>query len=374
MADEDKSSKKHPASAKKKKDAKKKGNVAKSQDVGIASGLLAAFIALTAMKGFYMKQLLLTFDFSRNAIVDPANVDIMQLCLFTARQVAVLSLPVLCSVMIIAVAQNIAQVGFILTAEQMKPKLEKINPMKGIKKWFAIKSLVELMKSLAKIAVTFYIGYTVWRGFQDSINASVLLKADALLALGGKIISTLFWKVLILYITIAVIDALFQRWQWARDLKMSDKEIRDEYKNQEGDPYMKAKRKQIHQQIANQQSQENVPYADTVVINPTELAIALKYDPAVSQIPYVVAKGEQRHADKIRESARNSGVPIIRNKPLARSLYEMCEVGETIPTDLYRPVAEVLAYVFAVRDGQEAQDAHGPDGIHQPLLTGGVNG
>lgn len=350
MADsEDKHSKKHAATARKKKDARKKGNVAKSQDVGIAAGLLAAFVALLAMKSFYVKQFLITFTFCANALEDPARIDVMQLCLFAARQVAVLSLPVLCAVLVIAIVGQVAQVGFIITGEQIKPKLEKINPMKGIKRWFAIKSLVELGKSLAKIGVTFYIGYLVWKSFEDRINESVTKDSHELLSLGGALISSLFVKVLILYIVIAIIDALFQRWQWLRDLKMSDKEIRDEFKNQEGDPYMKARRRQLHQQIAQQQSADHVPTADAVVINPTELAIALRYDQEVNQVPYVVAKGEHRHADTIRESARMHGVPIVRNKPLARSLFELCEIGDTIPADLYRPVAEVLAYVYAAR-------------------------
>lgn len=356
MADEDKSSKTEQATPQKRRDAKKRGQVAKSQDVGIALGILAAFGTLIAMKSFYFEELTRSVTFflgeegSISPLADPDNVDIGQLLLFTLRQIAVLSLPVLAAVLIITTLGQLAQVGFIFTGEQLKPKFEKINPVKGMKRWFAIKSLVELGKSLAKIAITFFIGYLVWKDALGAINESVLLEPADLLFLGGTLIAKLFWNVLILYVSIAVIDLLFQRWQHSRDLRMSKKELKDEYKRTEGDPYMKARRRQVHQQISQQQAVDNVPHADAIVINPTELAIAIKYDPAVSPAPYVLAKGERRLADEIRASAKRAGVPVVRNKPLARGLFETCEIGDIIPVDLYKPVAEILTYVFAMKE------------------------
>lgn len=358
---EDKSSKKHPATPHKKKEARRKGNVAKSQDVGVVIGLVAGFGVVVAMRKFYLREMkeAMTEPISRIAEVpELADEDILgfigQLMLFVLKQVAFLSLPVLCGVLVFAVIAQFAQVGVIVTGEQLKPKLSKINPMKGIKKWFAIKSLVELGKSLAKIAVALSIGAWVLWGEIETIAASVFGTPEQLVTVTGGIISSMVWKVVGLLVVIAIIDLMFQRWQWARDLKMSDKEVKDEYKQQEGDPYQKQRRRQIHQQMLQEQATDNVPQSDVVVINPTDYAVALKYDVDLSPVPFVLAKGEARQADAIRESARNNGVPVVRNKPLARALHELCEIGDIVPGDLYKAVAEVLAYVFALKQQDPA--------------------
>jgi flagellar biosynthesis protein FlhB len=359
---EDKSSKKHEASAHKKKEAKKKGNVSKSQDVGIAVGLIAGFGAMIAMKKYFMSHFLDTFAYCERAIREVQQLPddrigpyCGHLLMFVLEQVAFLSLPVLVSVMVFNVIAQYAMVGIVFTGEQLKPKIEKINPMKGIKRWFSIKSLVELGKSLAKVVVTFALGWMVWKAAFHTIADSVFLAPEDLIGTAGKIVSTMFYRVALLYAIIAMIDFMFQKWQWKRDLKMSDKEMKDEYKQQEGDPYMKGKRRQMAYQIAMNSSAEHVPQADAVVINPTELAIALKYDPEVSPVPWVIAKGDLRLADEIRESALKHGVPVVRNKPLARALFELCEIGDVVPADLFRPIAEVLAYVFALQEsGPEA--------------------
>jgi type III secretion system FlhB-like substrate exporter len=180
--------------------------------------------------------------------------------------------------------------------------------------------------------------------------------AAALMMLGAGVIKKLFIYIIILYLVIAIIDFGFQQKNFATEHKMTDKEVKDEYKNSEGDPYQKGKRRQMAQQIAMQSAQESVPQGDVVVINPTELAICLKYDPEVSPVPWVIAKGEVLDADAIRESARNSGIPVVRNKPLARALYELCEIGDIVPEELYRPVAEILAYVFGLKEQMRAEE------------------
>jgi type III secretion system FlhB-like substrate exporter len=179
--------------------------------------------------------------------------------------------------------------------------------------------------------------------------------AAALMMLGAGVIKKLFIYIIILYLVIAIIDFGFQQKNFATEHKMTDKEVKDEYKNSEGDPYQKGKRRQMAQQIAMQSSQEHVPQSDVVVINPTELAIALKYDADVSPVPWVVAKGEVHDADDIRASARANGVPVVRNKPLARALFELCEIGDIVPEELYRPVAEILAYVFQLKEQTRAE-------------------
>jgi len=372
---EDKHSKKHPASAKKKKDLKKKGTVPKSQDIPMAFGLIAAFGAMLAMKGPFMEHFttMMTGRESYFAALQdvgtPDGIDIQALLMKTLLDIAFLSAPVLFAVLVMAVIANIAQSGLIITGEQLKPNLSKIHPKNKLKQWFSIKSAQELLKSLGKILIASFLGYLVFKGAEHSIINSVSIDADtscegttcaaALLMVGAGIIKKLFIYIIILYVVIALIDFGFQKKNFETEHKMTDKEVKDEYKNSEGDPYQKGKRRQMAQQIAMQTAQEHVPQSDVVVVNPTELAIALKYDPDVSPVPWVVAMGETLDADDIRAAARGAGVPVVRNKPLARALYELCEIGDIVPEDLYRPVAEILAYVFQLKEQvrSEANDA-----------------
>jgi flagellar biosynthetic protein FlhB len=371
VAGEDKHSKKHPASAKKKRDLKKKGTTPKSQDVPMALGLIAAFGALLGMKGMFMARFEAMFsgkDSYFSAIKDvgtPEGIDTGALILRVMYDVAMLSGPVLFAVLVMAVIANVAQTGLIITGEQLKPNLNKINPMNKFKQWFSIKSAQELAKSLGKILLASFLGYTVLKGSMGAISEAVAIDqvtgcdgqkcAAALMLLGAGVIKKLFIDIIILYLVIAIIDFGFQQKNFTTEHKMTDKEVKDEYKNSEGDPYQKGKRRQMAQQIAMQSSQEHVPSSDVVVVNPTELAIALKYDADVSPVPWVVAKGEVHDADDIRASARNAGVPVVRNKPLARALYELCEIGDIVPEELYRPVAEILAYVFQLKEQTRAE-------------------
>ncbi|MCW2923621.1 MAG: flagellar biosynthesis protein FlhB [Thermoleophilia bacterium] len=373
MAGEDKHSKKHPASDKKKRDLKKKGTTPKSQDVPMAFGLIAAFGALLTMRNTFMGRFrdMMGADGYFAAIKDvgrPDGIDTGALMLRVVTDIAMLSAPVLFAVLAMAVIANVAQTGLIITGEQLKPDLKKINPMSKFKQWFSIKSAQELGKSLGKILIASFLGYLAFKGSMGAIAESVAIDkttscaaidnsecAFALMALGAGVIKKLFIYIIILYVVIAIIDLGFQKKNFATEHKMTDKEVKDEYKNSEGDPYQKGKRRQMAQQIAMQTAQEHVPGSDVVVINPTELAVALKYDADVSPVPWVVAKGEIVDADAIRESARNSGVPVVRNKPLARALYELCEIGDIVPEELYRPVAEILAYVFQLREQTRAE-------------------
>jgi flagellar biosynthetic protein FlhB len=291
-------------------------------------------------------------------IAREGEIDFGAMILFAMKQVGMLSMPVLAAVLVMAVLSNLAQTGLIFTGEQLKPNINKLNPMKKFKQWFSIKSMQDLAKNLAKILAAFIVGALAWKAAIPKIIESVVSTPEQLIATAGSIVSGMFWKILILYIVVAAADYFFQRKNFTTEHKMTDKEVRDEYKNTEGDPYQKAKRRQMAQEIAMNQSQEQAQYSDVVVINPTELAIGIKYDPDVSPVPYVVAMGATRVADDIRYAAREHNIPVVRNKPLARALFEMCQIGDIVPEDLYKPVAEVLAYVFALKEqGSDAKAA-----------------
>ncbi|MBC7460245.1 MAG: EscU/YscU/HrcU family type III secretion system export apparatus switch protein [Thermoleophilia bacterium] len=354
MAGEDKHSKKHPASDKKKKDLKKKGQTPKSQDVPMAFGLIAAFLALLSMKNMMIARfddVMHRYIGSIKDVGTPQGIDVGKLCFDALIDISILSAPVLFAVVFMALISNVAQTGLILTGEQLKPDIKKLNPMTKLKQWFSIKSLQELFKSLAKIVVASFLGWVIVKNSSGQISEAVTIEsAQGLMMLGAGIIKKLFMYIIILYLVVAIVDFAFQRKNFNNDNKMTDKEVKDEYKNSEGDPYMKQKRRQIAQQIAMSPAQDIVPQGDVVIVNPTQLAIVLKYDPDVSPVPWVIAMGELHDADEIRYSARGAGVPVVRNKPLARALYELCEVGDIVPEDLYRPVAEVLSYVFQLKE------------------------
>lgn len=371
MAGEDKHSKKHPASAKKKKDLKKKGTVAKSQDIPMAFGLIAAFGAMLGFKGTFMRRFenMMSGEDSYFAVIKDVGtrdgIDVGSLMTRVLIDVAFLSGPILFAVLLMAVIANIAQSGLILTGEQLKPNLNKIHPKNKLKQWFSIKSAQELLKSLGKILIASFLGYIVFTGSTEAIISSVSVDvttacegdncAFALMAIGANIIKKLFIFIIILYVVIAIIDFGFQKKNYETEHKMTDKEVKDEYKNSEGDPYQKGKRRQMAQEIAMKSAQEHVPQGDVVVVNPTQFAVCLKYDADVSPVPWVLAKGEESDADAIRTSARGAGVPIVRNKPLARALFELCEIGDIVPEELYRPVAEILAYVFQLKEQTRAE-------------------
>ena len=373
MAGEDKHSKKHPASAKKKQDLKKKGQTPKSQDVPMAFGLIAAFLALLSMKSFMLarfQDMMLRYISAIKDVGSPGGIDTQKLCLDAMIDIAVLSAPVLAAVLVMAIISNVAQTGLIITGEQLKPDLKKLNPMTKLKQWFSMKSAQELFKSLAKILVASFLGWTVVKGASSSISEAVAIEsAQALMMLGAGIIKKLFMYIIILYLVVAIVDFVFQRKNFSNDNKMTDKEVKDEYKNSEGDPYMKGKRRQMAQQIAMSPQQDHVPQSDVVIVNPTQLAIALKYDPEVSPVPWVVAMGELHDADEIRYSARGANVPVVRNKPLARALFELCEIGDIVPEDLYRPVAEILSYVFQLKEQMriDSSDAAAAADAAQPV-------
>ncbi|MCW2950270.1 MAG: flagellar biosynthesis protein FlhB [Thermoleophilia bacterium] len=370
MAGEDKHSKKHPASAKKKQDLKKKGQTPKSQDVPMAFGLIAAFLALLTMRTFMLTHFHDVMTRYIGVIGHPGEIEPAKLCMDAMLDIAMLSAPVLAAVVFMAFLSNIAQTGLIITGEQLKPDLKKLNPMTKLKQWFSIKSAQELFKSLAKILVASILGWMVVKGASQDIAGAVTIESPmALMMLGASIIKKLFMYIIILYLVIAIVDFAFQRKNFNTENKMTDKEVKDEYKNSEGDPYQKQKRRQIAQQIANTPAQDIVPQGDVVVINPTELAIVLKYDPEISPVPWIIAMGERQGADDIRYSAREAQVPVVRNKPLARALYDLCEVGDIVPEDLYRPVAEVLSYVFQLKEQMriESSDAAAAASQTQPV-------
>ena len=343
--------------AKKLQDAREEGQVAKSKEVASSFTLLAMFILLKIWTGGMASRFISVFSVVYNKFSDftkvpggriEANLYISMLTEMFLR-ILTIALPFVISAFIIAFVSDVAQVGFKPTSKPLKPKLSKINPINGFKRIFSVQTLVELIKSILKLAVIFFIIFgELERGrqilfmlYDVPLTQAVILAGDYLIGIGIKIAAV--------FLVIAFADFLFQKWKFHNDMKMTKQEVKEEYKSTEGDPQIKGKIRQRMMQASQRRMMQNLPKADVVITNPTHFAVALRYDKEEAEAPVVVAKGADYLAAKIKEVAREHDVSIVENKPLARALYHNVEIGEQIPPELYETVAQVLAGVYRAK-------------------------
>ncbi len=335
--------------AKRKADARKKGQVGKSQEINAAFVLLAGFMVLKVLGGNAVAEIMnySTYIYG-NLNVDINEESIMQMFIGMIILLAKTSIPLMVFIMIIGLAMNLAQVGLNFSTETISFDPNKLNPINGAKRMFSKRSLVELIKSLLKIII---IGYFIITYLKDEVfQIPKLIYMDIFAGL-NKMSDTIFFlafKIIGVFIVMAVLDYAYQKWQNLQDLKMSKQEVKEEFKQQEGDPKIKGKIRQKQRQMAMARMMQEVPQADVIVTNPTHFAVALKYQSGMSA-PIVIAKGQDLVAQKIKAIARESNVPIVENKPLARALFAAVEIGAAIPQELYKAVAEVLAYVYRLK-------------------------
>jgi flagellar biosynthesis protein FlhB len=254
--------------------------------------------------------------------------------------------PFLLGMMLVAIVINLVQVGFFVNMEKLQPKLEQLNPLKGLKKIFgAGQGVVTMLMNLLKVSLIGIVVYSAVHDRMGQIAGSQLLTHEQIFALGAKILYDIALRVAVLLLVLAILDYAYQRYKIEKQLKMTKQEVKEEMKKMEGDPHIKARRRQIAQQRATQRLKQDVPTADVIVTNPTHYSIAIKYEAGMTA-PKVVAKGVDFLALRIREIAGESGIPILERPPLARALYKHVEVGQEIPEQFYSAVAEILAYVY----------------------------
>ena len=251
---------------------------------------------------------------------------------------------------IIAILANIVQVGWKVTTKPLQPKADKFNPINGFKRMFSKDSLFELLKSIAKILVIIYVAYTSIKDKADNIFLLYDIPLMQAVILCGTIIIDAGFKISMVYLVIGLLDFAYQKHKFNDEMKMTKQEVKDEYKNTEGNPEIKGRQKQRMREASQRRMMQDVPKADVVITNPTHLAVAIKYDAETSKAPVVLAKGEDYVAMKIREAAKENQIEIVENKPLARMLYANVEIGQEIPPELYQAVAEVLAMVYNMKN------------------------
>ncbi len=341
--------------AKKKEDSRKEGQVAKSKEISVALSLLAIFLCLKMFVGFLGKRFLGVFDSIWGIIPETANgafnsVSVWQIMLDVILEISIIALPFFIIGFVVAFFSQTIQFKWMVTTKTLQPKLSKMNPINGFKRMFSKQALFELVLSILKIVC---IGVISWSVVKDNMKVLLTLYDRSIedsLGILFDIVMDLGIKISIVYLVIGLADLIFQKFKHKKDLMMSKQELKDEYKNQEGDPKIKGQQRQRMQQASRRRMMQSIPEADVVITNPTHFAVALKYDNTVSQAPIVVAKGADYLAMKIKEIAKENDVEIVENKPLARMLYSNVEIGDEIPSELYQSVAEVLAYVYALKN------------------------
>lgn len=340
------------ATPKKRQDARKKGQVLKSQDVTSALVLLSVFLFLM-IAGTSMRDGIMSFfneTFSKYMLIDTLSIKlVVKIYKDVLSEMSVIILPIMAIAMIAGIAGNFLQFGFLFSTEPLKFDLTKLDPVKGIKRMFSVKSLIELLKSILKITLIGSVTTAIlWKNIDDVLSLSFKTPGATLITV-SKLTVFMGIAASVVLLIIAVLDYFYQKFEYEKNLKMSKQDIIDEYKNSEGDPLIKSKIKQRQREMAMRRMMQEVPQADVVITNPTHYAIALKYDEETMDAPKVVAKGTDFVAQKIKFIAKENEVVMVENRPLARAMYDQVEIGQHIPDEFFKAVAEVLAYVYRVK-------------------------
>ncbi len=352
MANDSYEERTEPATEKKRSDAREKGKVLKSAELNSAMVLVFGLMILYFAGATLASQLagIARTMFGMAGSFQPTQAAVHRLFVDAAFRMVVTIAPVVIGMMIVGVLSNLVQVGFVFSPESMMPTADKINPLKGFQRiLLSRRSMVEMLKNLLKIVIVGVAGYLAL----DSVlgQSMTLMDSDPAAMLGfiGTAAASVAFKTGLAFLVLAGADYFYQRWEFERDMKMTKQELKEELRSTEGDPTVKGKVREIQRRIAYRRMMHEVPTASVVITNPTHVAVALRYDPIAMDAPRVVAKGAELVAQKIKEVAREHGVPIVEDQPLARTLYKSVEIGHVIPEKLFQAVAQVLAYIYRLK-------------------------
>ncbi len=344
--------------AKKLNDARKEGQVAKSKEIITALMLLALFVVIKFYIGNLGQQMIECFSefydlFGKiigNSEYGMRMVDATGVVSLGLTTVLNMIVPFIALAVVIAILGNALQQKWMVTTKPLQPKLSKISPISGLKRMFNVKQLFEVGKSVAMIAVMCYVIYTTVKDKLGVLYTFYNISLYEALEIVGDIIVDLGIKISAVFLVIGFVDLIYQRHKFKEDMKMTKQEVKDEFKNTEGDPQVKGQIRRRMQQVSRRRMMETLPQADVVITNPTHFAVALKYEANKGQAPVVIAKGADYLAFDIKAKAKEYGIEIVENKPLARILYNNVEIGAQIPPELYQAVAEVLAFVYSLKN------------------------
>lgn len=352
MGDEDKQ---FEATPRKLEQARKEGQVVKSKDFSTAVSMLILFMVINALAPFIWHQISKLFVLMYEQIPNQHLSEIGLPYIFTITVTAAFLIiaPILFVAWLVAILADFMQVGPLVATAPLVPKLDKLNPTKYFKNLMSVKTLFELLKNIMKVVILGWIGWSVYSAHIESILRLASIDNNfAVMIEFGKLIVEFVFKACIAFLAISAADYMVTRWKFMKDQKMSFKEIKDEYKNTEGDPNVKAALRQRRMQMLQKSMMDAVATSDFVVRNPTHIACALKYEANEMESPMLVAKGTELIAKKIIQIAVENNIPVIDNPPVARALFRMVELNQLIPPDLYKAVAEILLFVYSLKNNQ----------------------
>lgn len=340
------------ATPKRRQDERKKGNVLQSKDVTTVITLVASFYIMRMFVGNFFEDTAKYFDdtfFLAGSLENAAPQDLMAMFYHFSATFAAIILPPLLLISLIPIIATMAQTRGVFSTESLKFKFSRLNPIQGIQKLFSLRSLVELGKSMLKVAVILGILYNQVAGTLGFLPAIIDMEPLQAVAYAGDKIMSILLTVGMAFTAIAAIDFFYQRYEFEKNLKMTKQEVKDEFKQMEGDPKIKGARRRKQMEMAQARMMKNVQDADVVVRNPTHYAVALRYKIDEDAAPVVLAKGIDHLAARIVEEAEKAGVATVENPPLARGLYKAAELDEAIPAEFFQPVAELLAWLYSTR-------------------------
>lgn len=343
-----------PATQKKLEDARKEGKVAKSKELTAAFDLIVLFLVLKIFISYVGERLVGVVTYVYGSMsdfmkVNRAYLSTQAVSSFLMNMILkwlLIVLPFFLFGIIITLLISIFQVGWKVSAKPMKPDLAKFNPLNGFKRMFSKDSLFNLLLAIAKIVLIIIVAYNCIKKEQNDLFILYAVPLKQAVALIGNIIINTGLRIAIIYLIVGIADFAYQKRKFKDEMKMTKQEVKDEYKNTEGDPQIKGRQRRKMQEVSQRRMMQDVPKADVVITNPTHLAVALQYDAQQSSAPVLLAKGQDYVAQKIKEVAKEHHVEIVENKPLARMIYHNVEIGSEIPPELYQSVAEVLAMVY----------------------------
>jgi flagellar biosynthetic protein FlhB len=336
---------------KRREEAKRKGQVARSREIPSVMTLMAGLSVLYFLSTHMLRQLsaLMVHFFSDMGSFPLEAANMQALGFELARELALIVGPVLLAVAAAAILSNVAQVRGIFSAELVKPDLSKISPLKGLGRICSAQAFVDLAKSVFKILIVGGVAYYTVRGEIPRLLPLADRDAGGILSYVGSVSFTLFVRTALVMFALAALDYFYQRWSFEKSIRMTRQELKEEYKQTEGDPLVKSRIRSVQRDLARKRMMADVPKADVIITNPTHLAVALRYAIGEMEAPKVIAKGAGAVAEKIKEIGRAHAVPILENKPLAQALFKTVEIGQMIPADFYQAVADILAYVYKMK-------------------------
>jgi flagellar biosynthesis protein FlhB len=341
------------ATPKKRQEARKKGQVLQSREISSAMVLMFVFVTLRIFGSSIYNEIIL---FTKRVFTEYPKIDdlympdiLMKLFIDSVMVLLKATAPIFAVALITGIIIGYAQVGFLFTLEALAPKISRINPISGFKRMFSMHGVVEMVKSILKIVIIGYVAYVYLNGQAANILRMMDMDAISIAVYIGLTSINVAIRICVILIILGVMDYAYQWWEFEKNLKMSKQEVKEEYKQTEGNPEIKSKIKQKQRQMSMRRMMQEVPKADVIITNPTHFACAIKYDAKISSAPVLIAKGQDYLAVRIKEIARENKVQLVENRVLARTLYETVDIGQAVPPQLYQAVAEVLAFVYNLK-------------------------